>query len=342
MYVADTFNNLVRQINAQTGLISVVAGISPDRWDNIAFQGSTPDNSALDYPANVVAGVALDNSNNLYVVDTGNSLIHVVNLSSGVLTFTQSGTESVTLSNLENTTIDISGLSLSGPGASDFSVSSDNCNSTLTIGANCNVSISFLPSVSTLRQAELLIIDNTTNSPHSVELTGTGVPGASQVAANPPTSTSSTNPPQGGTQSPNPVVAPTDPGGSSSSSPDPPVSGVGVGGPPTTTPVGNNSGLTFSPNSRADYDGDGKIDFAVWRPSTATFYVVPSSNPTGPGIVQQLGWSSDIPMSGGYDGDGKADFAVWRPSDATFYVVPSSNPTGPGIVQQLGWSSDIP
>lgn len=60
-----------------------------------------------------------------------------------------------------------------------------------------------------------------------------------------------------------------------------------------------------------DYDGDGKIDYAVWRPSTGEWFIIPSRNPGSP-IVQQWGANGDIPVPGDYDGDGKTDYAVWR------------------------------
>jgi hypothetical protein len=71
----------------------------------------------------------------------------------------------------------------------------------------------------------------------------------------------------------------------------------------------------------ADFDGDGKTDVSLFRPSDGNWYVSRSSD-SGATVVH-FGANGDVPAPGDYDGDGKTDYAIFRAG--TWYVLNSSN-----------------
>ncbi|MDQ6787503.1 MAG: FG-GAP-like repeat-containing protein [Acidobacteriota bacterium] len=95
---------------------------------------------------------------------------------------------------------------------------------------------------------------------------------------------------------------------------------------------------TLSGTAISNFDGDGKSDVAVFRPSTGEWFSLKSSD----GSFQsfQFGANGDKSVAGDFDGDGKSDFAVWRPSNGVWYIMRSSD----GAVQytQFGISTDKP
>lgn len=86
VYIADTCNNVVREINAFTGDITTVAG---DGVCGYAGDGAAATAAELDAPT----GVAVDNAGDIFIADTGNSVVReVVHCSGKIVTVAGDGT----------------------------------------------------------------------------------------------------------------------------------------------------------------------------------------------------------------------------------------------------------
>ena len=79
LFFADAVNNVVWEVTAKTGQVSVVAGVGPPgTGNNSGVQASVP--------LNAPAGLAVDGSGNLYIADTNNNVVRKVAAGTGVIT----------------------------------------------------------------------------------------------------------------------------------------------------------------------------------------------------------------------------------------------------------------
>ena len=90
--------------------------------------------------------------------------------------------------------------------------------------------------------------------------------------------------------------------------------------------------------ANADFNGDFKTDYTIYRPSTSVWYKINSA--TQALSTQQLGVTGDIPTPEDFDGDNISDIAVFRPSNGDWYTFRSSDNTATNA--HFGATGDIP
>jgi hypothetical protein len=101
---------------------------------------------------------------------------------------TTSASQTVTLSNPGNATLNITGITLTGANSTAFALT-NGCGASLAAGASCPLGVTFTPGAVGTFAAAISVADNASGSPQSASLSGTG-------AAPPDFTTASPTPPQ--------------------------------------------------------------------------------------------------------------------------------------------------
>jgi uncharacterized delta-60 repeat protein len=119
-----------------------------------------------------------------------------------------------------------------------------------------------------------------------------------------------------------------------------------AGGDFTTFQGGPRAGIVrittevFHNSTRFDFDGDGRADMGVFRPSDGNWYLTQSQAGF---FAKNFGLNGDVITPGDFDGDGKTDRAIYRPSTGTWWYDSSAN----GLFYAVGFGfagvpGDIP
>lgn len=87
-----------------------------------------------------------------------------------------------------------------------------------------------------------------------------------------------------------------------------------------------------------DFDGDGRADVSVFRPSEGRWYILQSADLT----LRQVNFAiaGDIPVPADFDGDGRTDVAIYRPSNGDWWSL--SSISGQQVNGSFGQTGGIP
>jgi hypothetical protein len=92
----------------------------------------------------------------------------------GTVTVGSSSNHTFTVSNVSSAAVSLTGFTLTGAQAADYTINSNTCGASLAAGGHCSIVVKFAPSVTGKRSATLNVANNGGGSPSPATLTGTG------------------------------------------------------------------------------------------------------------------------------------------------------------------------
>jgi predicted transcriptional regulator len=85
---------------------------------------------------------------------------------------TKSAAQTATLTNTSSVPLNIASIALTGNDSGDYA-QTNTCGSTITPGGTCTFSVTFTPSATGIRNADVTITDNTSHGSQNISLLGT-------------------------------------------------------------------------------------------------------------------------------------------------------------------------
>jgi sugar lactone lactonase YvrE len=192
IYISDRNNQVIRVVNAISGMITPIAGTplqscdtatgyAPPCGDPTKENLGLATSALLDYPQ----GVAIGSQGNLYIADQDSNVIRKVSGTTSAMDFGSqnqgtTATQTVTLTNTGQTLLILSGLAFSDPSFSQQSSGGSDCSSTTTLkaGEQCQIAVEFFPVQASAISGTLTINSSASNVSQGqtiIPLSGQGV-----------------------------------------------------------------------------------------------------------------------------------------------------------------------
>jgi hypothetical protein len=184
IYIADSNNQVIRMVNAATGIISTIAGNGTGGY-------SGDGGASTKAQVNNAYGLSLDEYANLYIADSQNSAVRKISFTSApLLTFSAaagqtSAAQDVTVMNLGSGGTPTATLiptplmidQIFTPASFSLGGTDTTCKSgqSLVAGASCVLGIEFTPTTSSPASGQIAVVDNSASGlTHSITVNGMG------------------------------------------------------------------------------------------------------------------------------------------------------------------------